>query len=121
MRRAGTSANLVLVRGRVSCAWALAVGLSLALLLVLAAQPAVATGAKTGMSAPPAAPAARVESAAAAHPLQSRVDSGRPALRTSAFCLAFVAVRVRNGTAGALAPAPLHYGPLLRRPPPSLS
>jgi hypothetical protein len=108
------------MRWRIGFAWALAAGVGLAFLLVLACQPGFAVGAPVGMSEP-WAPAASIESAPAAQLLQSQFDGQGLAVRALGFSLAFVAVCARHDARQDADPAPPHYGPLHRRPPPSFS
>jgi hypothetical protein len=111
----------MLMRWRTSFAWALAGSVVLAFLLVLAAHPAMYAGGSAGMSAPAPFPARCFESASAVQLLQPQFDGDGRALRALTCSLTIVAVRAPDDTRQDAGTTPPHYGPLHRRPPPSLS
>lgn len=108
------------MRWRTGFVWALAGGVGLAFLLVLACHPGFTVGAPAGMSAP-SPPAASIESAPAAQFLQSQFDWHGIALRALSFAPALAAVCMGDDARQDAGTAPPHYGPLHRRPPPSFS
>jgi len=107
------------MRWRTSHAWALGGVLALAFLLLLAGHPALNTASPAGLSAP-SVPSASIESASAVQFLQSHFEwHGLVAQRLSSshadvvICATDGAQHVRIALS--------HYGPLHRRPPPSIS
>lgn len=100
--------------------WALAGCAGLALLLALACHPGLAMGAAAGMSAPPA-PDASIESARGAQLVRVQVGSHGLVLRTLSLSLAVADPGASGESRQTSGPSVPHYGPLHRRPPPSLS
>ena len=109
------------MRWRNSFAWALAGSVVLAFLLVLAGHPAIYNGGSAGMSAPAPFPARCFESASAVQLLQPQFDAHGGALRVLTSSLTVVAVRAPDQAGQDAGTTPPQYGPLHRRPPPSLS
>jgi hypothetical protein len=114
------SGKLILMRGRVGFAWAIAGSASLAFLLVLTCHPGFPVLVPAGMSAPPA-PIAAIESAPVAQFLQSHPDGHGLALRALSLSFALVAFCATRDAQQGRESHPPHYGPLHRRPPPSFS
>ena len=94
-------------------------GFAIVALLVLAWRPSVSAEFATGMSVP-ATPRTSIESTPLDKFLPSHLDVSGPARRTADFGLT-PAVFLPVDDARQNSPATRHYGPLHRRPPPSLS
>jgi hypothetical protein len=109
------------MRSRISFAWALAASAPLVFLLVFSCQLSFAANAPAaGMSAP-TAPVRVIESAPAVHLLQSPFDGQGLALRSQNVSLELIALfAIQSSVASSQAIYHL-YGPLHRRPPPSIS
>ena len=108
------------MRSRISFAWALAASAPLVFLLALSCQLSFVEKAPAGMSAP-SAPARAIEATPAAHLLQSPFDGHGLVQRGETFSpelIALFAIQSSVGRSQALSPL---YGPLHRRPPPSIS
>jgi hypothetical protein len=107
-------------RGRAGFALALAGSVALAFLVVAACHPSFAASATDGMSAP-LTPASSIESAPGTQLPQLQFDSHGLAARTDNLSLVFVAIWTNGDASEHAGTASPHYGPLYRRPPPSLS
>lgn len=118
--RLENSVKLVLMRGRIGFAWAIAASVGLALLLVLACHPGFVADTPTGMSAP-SAPAAAIELASGAQLPQSQSDWNGFALRALSLSFALAAFCATHDARQDAKTDPPHYGPLHRRPPPRFS
>src|ERR1700722_4842036 len=107
------------MRKRTCRLWAVVGGFALIVLLVSAWHPGFAAGVAAGMSAP-STPRTSIESAPVDKFLQSHFDGCWPALRAAEIVLA---PAVSSSLYGARhdSHSVQHYGPLYRRPPPSLS
>ena len=109
------------MRWRIGLAWALIIaGVGLAFLLVSACHPGFTTTTPAGMSAP-MDPAPSIESALATQLLRLQSDGHGQALRVIDLSFALETVCATNRAGQDSGPAQPHYGPLHRRPPPSLS
>jgi hypothetical protein len=107
------------MRTRTNRLWALVGGFALIVLLVSAWHPAFAAMDAAGMSAP-SLPRTSVESAPLDKLLQSHFDGCGPARRTAGIVLA-LSVCSSLDSAKHDSHSAQHYGPMHRRPPPSLS
>ena len=116
----GKIAKLGLMRFRNGFAWAMAGIASFAFLLFLACHPGSAAAPSAGMSAPKA-PSAAIDSTPAAQLLQSRADWHGLAIRSLPISFTLAPLAATRDTRHDPKPDRPHYGPLHRRPPPSLS
>jgi hypothetical protein len=107
------------MRRRTDHLWAAICGYALILLLALACRPDLKPGFATGMSAP-SAPRTSIESSPAGTMLQSHFDWCAPAVRRTHCPLPVLVSGALDGARQDSHSAP-YYGPLYRRPPPSLS
>src|SRR5437764_437693 len=107
------------MRGRASFAWALAGGFLLAALLVFATHPVLISGPAAGMSAP-APRSSSIDSGTDGRLLQTVVHGG-PVLLSSGCAFALRALGACRDEGRCVPCTAPHYGPLHRRPPPSLS
>jgi hypothetical protein len=106
------------MRKRTDHLWAVC-GFALVALLAVVFHPEVAVQAASGMSVP-SAPRTSIESGPADKLLPSHFDWCEPAVRTAGFPLTLPAFRAGDGSEKDSRSA-RYYGPLHRRPPPSLS
>src|ERR1700728_1757833 len=111
------------MRPRTRQLWAFAASVALFLLISVAGHSRLATGSagtSTGMSAP-AAPKAFVESEPVAKLLRSHFDWSGQIVRSAITSILLPAVSTQRRSGQHADPASQYYGPLYRRPPPSLS
>src|SRR5512142_1587835 len=109
-----------MARSRASVVWALAAGFVLAALLIFATHPLVLTRPEAGMSAP-IPRSASIESAPAIRVLPTHIDVYGSVPRPAAPVPPLTGVGLGPIFHWVAAAAEPHYGPLHRRPPPSLS
>ena len=100
--------------------WALGAFVAFAALLVFDGRPNVALDRSGAVYVPPA-PKALVKSAPVARLLQSHFERYSDALRSTSLVLALQAIRKGERAEPVAGAAKALYGPVHRRPPPSLS
>ena len=108
------------MRSRISLAWAVAASAPLVFLLALSCQLSFVANAPAGMSAP-SVPVRVIESAPAAHLLQSPFDGQGLAHRSQTLSLELIALFAIQTSGESSKAFSQLYGPLHRRPPPSIS
>ncbi|HLJ26374.1 MAG TPA: hypothetical protein VKY85_06675 [Candidatus Angelobacter sp.] len=108
------------MRWRTSFHWALSALVAWVALLAFDGRPNHTFGAGGGMSAP-SGPGAFVKSAPVAKGLQSHCDGCGHALRSAHVSLVLRAILAGEASRQVVGVVQPHYGPLYRRPPPSLS
>jgi hypothetical protein len=116
----GFSVKLTLMGWRTSHLWALGACFAFVVVLFFGGHPDLASGAAASLSTP-SAPRASVEAAPVAKLLPSYFDWCGHALRSARLSLPLSAIRTGDGTSQSAGAAAPHYGPLHRRPPPSIS
>jgi hypothetical protein len=120
MDRLGFCVKLPVMRRRTSYFWAFGAFFAFLALLIFDGRPNTVAGAASGLSAP-SAPVVSVDSAPAAKLLRSHFNGCGHALRSANLSLALRASRAIRKAREVAADAQPVYGPLHRRPPPSLS
>ena len=105
---------------RKSYLWALGAVVALAAALAFGGHPGLAVGGAGSVSAP-SVPSASVDSAPVANLLQTHFDGNGHALRGASLSRALRATGTMEAVRPVAGGAQPYYGPLHRRPPPSLS